>query len=154
PRTSSGSTVRTDPRATPGPSSSRSQRTSPRLHRRTTVARASIVFSFWVPQGRCLIEQELADQLFEHDGPLRLRDPAAVAEHLRLAARFKADVNLAKKSRRENRRDRILAELITVIDAHRDDRLIRLGVEADAIDATDDDAGRFHRRAQLEAADV
>ncbi len=85
---------------------------------------------------------------------MRLRDLAAVGEHLRVAARVEADVHLAEQSRRQDRRDRVARELIAAVDLHRYARLIGLRIERDPLHATDDDTRRLDRRAQLEAADV
>ena len=54
---------------------------------------------------------------------------------------------------------RILAELslgnsIAAVDIHRHDRLEGLVVETDLADAADDHAGAFHRRADLQPADI
>ena len=73
---------------------------------------------------RRLVEQELADQLLQHDRRLRLGDAAAVGEHLRVAARIEADVHLAEQARGEDRRDRVGRELVALVDAHRHDRLV------------------------------
>ena len=85
---------------------------------------------------------------------LRLRDRAAVGEHLRVAAGVEADVHLAEQSRREHRRDRVAAELVAVVHAHRDHRFVGLRIEPDAFDAADDDARRLDRRARLQSGDV
>src|SRR5690349_3432772 len=117
--------------------------------RRPEMRRRSPILIFCFSQRRRLVEQELTDQLLEHDRRLRLGDHAAVREHLRIAAGVEADVHLAEQPRRENRGDRVLAELITLVDRHRHDGAIHCRIEAHALDPPDDDARGLHRRAQL-----
>jgi hypothetical protein len=62
------------------------------------------------------VEQKLADQFFEHDGRLSLADSGAVAEHRRVAADVEPDVHLAEQTRGQDRRDRIVGELVAFVD--------------------------------------
>ena len=51
-----------------------------------------------------------------------LRDPPVVGEHLRVAAGIEPDIDLAEQARRQDRRDRVLRELVALVDAHRSRR--------------------------------
>src|SRR5262245_49691981 len=98
-----------------------------------------------------LVEEELSDELFEHDRRLRLRYRAAVGEDLRVAASVETDIDLPQQPRRENRSDGIGGELEAAIDPQRDDGLIAFRIELDPLDTPDDHAGRLHGRLQLES---
>src|SRR5262249_27350838 len=101
-----------------------------------------------------LLEQELADQFLDHHGRLRLGDPIAIGQHLRIAARIEPDVDLSEQSRGIDRGDGVPAELVLIVDTHGYHGIVGLGVEAHLLDPSDDHAGGLHRRPQLQAADV
>ena len=73
---------------------------------------------------------------------------------LGIGAWVQADVLVAQQSGGEDLGRGVLRKLDVLIDLHRHDALEGLGVELDALDATDRDAGAAHRRARLQAADI
>src|SRR5438552_15214814 len=100
--------------------SSHNRRATPCPQRLPTSAAATrTVCSFSASERRRLVEQKLTDELFQHNGRLRLGDHAAVGQHLRVAARVETDVDLPQQSRRPDRADRVLAERLALIDAQR-----------------------------------
>src|SRR5688572_6869787 len=101
-----------------------------------------------------LAEQELADELLQHHGRLADLDAVARGEHLLVPARFQPDVGLAEQARGEDRRGRVLGELVALVERERDTRLVALVVEVDLVYAAHEHAGAAHRAAHLEAADV
>ena len=103
---------------------------------------------------RRLVVQELPDQIFQHDRRLRHRNGVAGLEHLVVAARLQADVLLAEQARRQDLRRRILRKLVLLVDIDRDQRLIRVLVEADRVDAAHRHARALHRRTRLQSADI
>src|SRR5690606_30645632 len=139
---------------------SRSRRSRPRRPARRAGARrrtGTTACGSWSlrrrPLGGAAVE-ELADQVLEDHRRLRERDAIALGEHLFVAARREPDVLLAEQPRREDLRRGILREPVALVERERDLGLVALVVEADRLDATDDDAGAAHRGAGLQPADV
>src|SRR5258708_37010155 len=91
-----------------------------------------------------LVEQELADQVLEHDRRLREAQTVAVLQHHAVAARFEPDVLLAEDPGGEDLRRRIARELVLVAEIDGDDGLVGLVVEADVGYPTDHHAGALH----------
>src|SRR5437588_2026261 len=59
-----------------------------------------------------LAEEELADELLQHDGRLGDRDAVARGERLVVAARLEPDVGFAEQPRGEDRGRGVLRELV------------------------------------------
>src|SRR5882672_5425821 len=103
---------------------------------------------------RGFIVQELTNQIFQHDRGLREFKGIAAFQVDRIAPGRKADVLLAEQSRSHYLGGTVLGKLKAAVDVEGHHRLEAFVVEMDLADPADDHAGTFHRRADLQTADV
>ena len=82
----------------------------------------------------------------------RITSPAASS--FSSGAGLEADVLVTEQARGQDLGRRIFREAHAIVDLHRHDALVRLGVERDALDTPDGDTRAAHRRTRLQATDV
>src|SRR6267143_1018098 len=116
-----------------------------------SVSKFLILFSLSLSS---FIVQELTNQILQHDSGLREFEGIAVLQVGRIAPGRKADVLFAEQSRGHYLGGTVLGKLKAAVDVEGHHRLEAFVVEMDLADPADDHAGTFHRRADLQTADV